>query len=701
MLRGMLACTLVVCAIAVASCSSESSRPASDTQPENAGTDLTEPDSPPVDSSDPGQDLMQQLPIEPSAGFLARQQEYLQACAEAHGPGIGGIHGQVCPVALADPVNQDALDQACEKLDTRVDCADFAAASLLRILYLDRETAALTEEQRAQIQGAVRGFKYWLDQPGSDKMCYWSENHQILFHSAELLAGQLFPDDAFDNSGWTGAEHRAHAEPLVLRWLDFRGRFGFSEWHSNVYFNEDIPALVNLADFAEDEVIRTKSAMVLDLLALDMLNNYYKGKFATVHGRTYPNKFLDGLKDSTSEAAWIVLNLGEYGSTGNFSGAFLATSASYLPPPLLEELAEEVRENHEHRQRDGVDVADGPAWEIGYTGLEDVIFWAGMAGLVAPDVIDGTVAMLDDYDLWDGFLFGDIPEEYKGLLEAIAGTPDLKKLAVGMEPVSRGIALESMCTYTYRTPHYQLSGAEGHKGGFWGSQTQAWQATLDEDAYAFTSFPANMGELGIDFEFGGEWIGGWLPRVTLHKNIAVIQYRKGELSMLEEFFSANHTHAFFPKAGFDEVVEAAGWVTGRKGDGYLALYSHQPAVWAEDNEYELLAEGAENVWLVEMGSAAENGTYEEFVNALAETQVTVGEKISYLSPSRGAVEVGWQGPMRVEGVEKSPVDCPRFDNEFVSQEFGSMIARITLGEYVLELDFAEGRRSLWTPTRID
>ena len=57
--------------------------------------------------------------------------------------------------------------------------------------------------------------------------------------------------------------------------------------------------------------------------------------------------------------------------------------------------------------------------------------------------------------------------------------------------------------------------------------------------------------------------------------------------------------------------------------------------------------------------------------------------------------------MRVEGVEKSPVDCPRFDNEFVSQEFGSMIARITLGEYVLELDFAEGRRSLWTPTRID
>ncbi len=715
----LLILAIAVCALATPACSSQNgSLPPPDVHDSTSGTDLLDlqpEQTPETDLTDlqpeqtPGTDLldlwsqevdvtpMQELPIEPSPGYLSRQQEYLDACAASHGPGTGGIHGQVCPAYLGEPVNQDALDQGCEKMDARLDTADFTAASMLRLLYFDRETGALTEEQLAQVEGTVKGFKYWIDQPGKDKMCYWTENHQILFHSAELLAGQLFPDDEFTNTGWTGAEHRAHAEPLLLRWLDFRGRYGFSEWHSNVYFNEDIPALLNLADFAENDAIRDKAVMVLDVLALDMLNNYYKGRFATVHGRTYPSKFLDGLKDSTTEAAWIMLGLSEYGSTGNFSGAFLATSSLYYPPPLLEELAAEVLDNHSHRQLDSVDVADGPELGVGYTELADVIFWAGLAALVAPDVIDGTAAIAEEYDLWDGFLFGDIPEEYMGLLKAVAGTPDLKKLAVGMEPVARGIALESMCTYTYRTPDYQLSGAEDHRPAFWGSQTQMWQATLDESAYAFTSFPANMGDLGVDFEFGGDWIGGWYPRITFYKNIAVIQYRAGELSLFEDLFSADYTHAFFPKDGFDEIVETGGWFTGRKGDGYLALYSHNPAAWAEDNSHELVAPGTENVWLVELGSAAENGTYKEFVSALAQVEATVGEKVSYQSPSRGAVEVGWEGPMLVDGVPVSPATCLRFDNKFVHQESGSPITTVTLGDYVLELNFENGQRRLLTP----
>ena len=39
------------------------------------------------------------------------------------------------------------------------------------------------------------------------------------------------------------------ANRLIRRWIGFRGMFGFSEWHSNTYFNEDIPPLVNLVDF--------------------------------------------------------------------------------------------------------------------------------------------------------------------------------------------------------------------------------------------------------------------------------------------------------------------------------------------------------------------------------------------------------------------------------------------------------------------
>jgi hypothetical protein len=42
-----------------------------------------------------------------------------------------------------------------------------------------------------EIRAALLGFEYWLDQPGFDSLCYWSENHQILFATAEYLAGKL------------------------------------------------------------------------------------------------------------------------------------------------------------------------------------------------------------------------------------------------------------------------------------------------------------------------------------------------------------------------------------------------------------------------------------------------------------------------------------------------------------------------------
>ena len=369
----------------------------------------------PTDDPDPVEPANPDAPyseiaLEATESYLERKAEYLDACYADHGPGQGGVYGQVCRVARGADVHVEMIEEACQMVSSRQDTADFKVAALVRLLYLDRADPSLDPATRSLIEDTVLGFKYWIDEPGQDQMCYWSENHQALYHANEMLAGQLFPDEVFANDGATGRDHVAHAERLADRWLDFRGRFGFSEWHSNVYFNEDLPALVNLADFADDAAIRTKARAVLDLLAFDMLNNYYKGYFATVHGRTYENKFLEGLHDSTKEAAWLMLGLGDFQSTGNFSASFLATSDGYWIPGLLEDVAAETEEVHEHRQRDGIDVADGPDWGIGYEDQDDIIFWAGMAALIAPQVIEGTVAMLDDLELWDGFLFGGLPE---------------------------------------------------------------------------------------------------------------------------------------------------------------------------------------------------------------------------------------------------------------------------------------------------
>ena len=635
-----------------------------------------------------------EITLDPPQGYMDRRAEYLDYCHANNGPGQGGLYGQLCRVALGDTVNTEAIDEACAKVNAREDTADFAVAGLVRMLYLDRANPSLDPVVRAQIEETVLDFKYWIDEPGHDKMCYWSENHQALYHSNELLAGQLFPDEVFPNAEMTGNEHVAHAERLAERWLDFRGQFGFSEWHSNVYFNEDVPALVNLADFAEDGAIRTKAAAVLDLLAFDLLNNMYDGHFATPHGRTYENKFLEGLSDSTGEAAWIMVGLGDYESTGNFSGTFLATSEGYFTPGLLEDVAGATESNHEHRQRDGIDVVDGPGWGIGYEDQDDIIFWAGMVGLIAPEVIEGTVAMLDDLDLWDGFLFGDLPPEATALLDMAIANDSLANLATDLEALSRGIALESMNTYVYRTPTYQLAGAQDYNPGYWGAQTQMWQATLDGEAYVFTSYPTEFGIGDAGMTFATDWTGSWFPRATFHHNVGIIQYRRDPVALADNYLTSDHTHAYFPKERFDEVCEEGNWVLGRKGDGYVALYSDNPTTWSEDNDYELDAEGEANVWIVELGSADENGSFDAFVEAVTGAAVDTGDGVHYESPTLGTMEVDWEGPLTVDG---DPIDLgpyPRWDNAYAQVELGDTVTHIDLNDLRLELDFDTPARRL-------
>lgn len=111
---------------------------------------------------------------------------------------------------------------------------------------------------KKEIEACVLDFKYWWDDGRRDTTyrCYHTENHQALYHTAELLAGQFYKDRIFTN-GMNGVQHVQHAKERLERWLDFRFRFGFSEWLST-YYEVEAMLLANLYDYAEDEAIRKK-----------------------------------------------------------------------------------------------------------------------------------------------------------------------------------------------------------------------------------------------------------------------------------------------------------------------------------------------------------------------------------------------------------------------------------------------------------
>ncbi|MFX1499814.1 MAG: hypothetical protein ACFFDH_02485 [Promethearchaeota archaeon] len=635
-------------------------------------------------------------------GYRERQSIYLNDSVNSD-----HVYAQVSRVYLGMNISEASIELSLYNLYNLKDCLDFTLNSLVRLVYLDIKRGVLSSSIRDKVCDAFGKTQYWFTEGTTSDQIFFTENHQILYHTAELLIGKLFPNNSFTNSGMNGTEHVNHALPLIKRWLDWRAQFGFAEWHSDTYFVEDIAALVNLVDFSEDPEIIYKAAMILDTIAFDFANNYYKLRYATTHGRIYDDDKLGtsqrspASRDSTLESAWIMLGIGEHNPNynSNLAAIAIATSDYYTPPPILEDIAKNATKYNEHKERNSIDMNDGQLFNINYNE-EDIMFWLGMSAVYAPQTIKEIFKLVDEYNINSDTIYGP-----KILADIIKVASFLRGISLDqysdkMKLFTQGVCLETSNTYTYRTPYYQLSGAQDHKKGMNSYQEHIWQATLDENAFIYTNSPG-----GLTKNFEQNYVGGLNPRATLFKNVGIIQYDRetlpleGELALyFYNLFSGNkfYQHAYFPRWAFDKVQQNGNWIFGAKGDGYVALYSYQDTDWVSN--YELRVDSFKNMWIVELGSVEEYGSFAQFVAEISQSQIQVtpqvlGYNVHYTSPSLGAINVGWNNPMYVNGSEVDLGPYPRFDNKYCYQEFGTKNTIIEFGNQSLELNFDEVSRT--------
>ncbi|MFO8018462.1 MAG: hypothetical protein R6U96_07490 [Promethearchaeia archaeon] len=626
-----------------------------------------------------------------TSGFLERKSRYLNSSRYSN-----GLPSQSARIYVDDPLNNDTIEDNIPGLYDFEDMPDFKWNTILRILYLDINGSKLKEEHRHSISDALGKSKYWFtESTDSNTAIVYTENHQIMCHTAEYLIGQLFPNDTFTYSGMTGQDHIDHAKSLLNRWLDRRAQFGFSEWNSNTYLKIDITALVNLVDFAMDEQIAKKAAMLLDLIAFNFANNYFKNRFATSMGRCYDGSRTDGSRDGVSESAWLMLGVGEHNpcKSDDQAANALATSDHYVPPPILEKIAENTSQSHEHWEHQSINMDEGEKYGIEYTE-EEMPFWWGMSAPMAPQTIETSFDMIDKYNLDPMNLLG--PQILVDFLKysALFRGKSVGEYSEDLGLLTRGVCLEEADVYTYRTPYYQLSGAQDHMKGMNGFQEHIWQASLSDSAYVFTNSPS-----GITKNFDQNWMGGWKPRAVFYKNMGIIQYDRemmpleGEalITILNAVFGMKfYQHAYFPRSAFDNVNQKDGWTFGEKDGGYIALYSYKPTQW--ETEYELRVDSKKNVWIVELGSKEDYNSFDDFQSNILDSDLEVkperiGYNVEYTSPSQGKATVGWRGAFEVGGKEIEVNDYPRFDNDFCTQEFGSNETLIEFGNERLELNF--------------
>jgi len=628
---------------------------------------------------------------EPTPGFAGRRAAMLDQMA------LGSDNNAFDALARLEtgkPVSDEALSSTIGKMNRRADCADFGLQGLLRVFYQFEDSALLPPELKEEARSSILRFKYWPDEPGIDSMCYWSENHHILFSTGGYLAGQLFPDEIFTNSGRTGREQMDRFRPRVLRWLDFRFRTGFSEWLSNVYYEEDIGALVNLVDFAQDEQISTGAAMVLDLLLADIALNSYRGLFGSTHGRTYERHKKWAASESTA-GTYVLLFSGSEGVIpgGGMGAGSLALSTRYRVPRVLFEIANDPeRPVMLNRQRAGIKIEDAEKWGLRFDNIEDGMVFLSMEAYAHHKVVNLFMRMLDEYNWWENEFFEPFAKK-KTALKIRRSLGILPAFAwLFRHDVTRNLR-DEVNIYTYRTPDYMLSSAQDYRRDYGGDQQHIWQASLGPDAVCFTTHP-----VGGHMKSPGYWTGsGSLPRVAQTGNVAVVLYNIRSRPALYVKNKLKFTHAWLPKDKFDEVVERAPWIFARKSDGYLALCSKNPYTWEtkhfRDRGSEIIAEGRRNVWLCELGSKRENGSFDQFMEAITKARLEFGYlSVEYDSPSQGRLEFDWESPLMQNGKAVCLKDYARYDNPYVQAGFPAENVEFKHNGHFLQLNWTEKRR---------
>ena len=672
-----------------------------------------------------------------------------------------GYSAPVGAIELAD------WEGVFRKLETLQDTRDFDGLYLLTALLGYEDHPYITPDTWDRVREVLLSFKMWVTDPTPpmpdpdvpdrdwDESIYWTENHQVLYHTIELLLGERYPEACFTIVGFTptgdcsgdfektGEQHRERAHGFLLRWFEERWDIGFIEWHSNIYYQKDATPLLTLVEFAADPEIRTRAAIILDILLLNLATHAHRDVLGVTHGRSEMKDTYFGPRNDT----WGIVHLlfgqqDEVGhvSTGEPGATIFARAQHYRMPSVILEAAH-APGPFVDRMRMSVPLDEGaplgpdPEFPPGYPFSDDepgFTFWWGLGAWTAWQVIPISLSGAERYGLFETEFFAPFQPLFdlvKDLPDPVLGAQTLAQTF--WQILSLGL-LEEVNSYTYRSPEYILSTAQSYRPGANSAQVHAWQATFDPYAMVFTTHPMNPLQPPSEWVSAtdgqpGYWTGSAsLPRSAQHENVGIYLYEPAysEDGLLNQAFQyQTFTHAYFPQDYFDEVEQQDGWTFGRAGDGYIALYSWRPTFWQATDpaelalmpelpgggpmtqSFDLIADGgADNVWLVECGDAAQWGSFEAFRTAILGAPLTVTDRggdpgfdVSYTSPTQGAMTLGWEAPFTVAGQEIPIEGYPRIDNPWVTAERGDPQWLVQGAQTGVLLDWENVERTVFVP----
>ena len=592
-----------------------------------------------------------------------------------------GEVGALKKAAAGATINAGDLSNAIAFVQGENDGSDFRLVTLLRLRYAYGNR--LDPGASAALRDLFLGVRYWMDEPGINPMVYWTENHQVLFATSELLAGQLYPADRF-RDGRTGEEHRADARDRLLFWLEQRWRYGFSEWNSH-YYNEDIAALSDLVDFAGDNEIKSKATIVTDLILLDIASHTFHGEFIATSGRLYEANRMQGDEGIRRIARHAFLGADEISAADGIDINF--EMSGYRTPPVLAAIAQDTTATVVTRSagRDLGELAADPSLT---TDERRIMALWGMEAITNPAAIEASFDWIRAHGLLANPLLSQFRQLDYRVLRAVGALPVISRL---LDLPTNGTILERANIYADRTPDFAMSTTQDYRPGGYGNQEAIFQLTLDPGVTIFHSDPAVLpGDPPPNGNSPGYWTGsGYLPLSCQDQGTNLSIYDLPDHPGYGRSSILDFTHLYVPLSKFDRVSLQGTRLFLQYRTALVAVTGAAPLRQVSDDE--ITQDGRQTFWVVEASSTRDE-TFEAFVGRVSGAAVSFdGKTLSYASKGRTLVASFGSGCT----VDGEPINLPygRLPSSYGAADGGGEY-QIVFSGHSLVLDLDAGLRRI-------
>jgi hypothetical protein len=528
--------------------------------------------------------------------------------------------------------------------------------SLVR-LYLGFENQ-LPESTKLAIKTVMLNFKYWMDQGEHDSMCYWSENHQILFATEEYLVGQTFPDDIFTIDGKTGREHMAMAKVRIEAWMQQRYLYGFTEWYSNNYYPEDIGPMANFIQFSEDDELVNRMRMIMDIIWFDMASQSFRFEgedtsgaprtyyiFVSSSGRMYSdNRISDDVGNRMRNFIDFVMQPEEtkafenswFTSKNGFFNCFRQMIEAkdtlghpfYTVPEVIKSVFDDSSEAKIIKSSQSLNVSELEAEGLIGQADHQIMMQLNMEAFTNPEVIDNTMRYIAKNKMFTNDFLNDFklinlwPLRAFGLLESVSRI---------LNPSTNGVAIERANVYTYKTPYYSMNTAQAYHAGEYADQHAINSVNLSNKVSIFTTQPAKIPRRSGTPTY---WTGnGRQPYSVQERNVNISIYIPPlKTGFMEPMVVKETTHVYFPKQLFDEYDLShlqEGYAFARVGAAYVAILSRYPMQYVpfsesniEQNKDDMLVRGSAKEVLTDDYDLVQTGSGTHyFITELSSSQI--------------------------------------------------------------------------------